>query len=80
MSWKIFCDLNNFYSQFALIDNEGRDAAFVNGKSMALYISLWKVNKPVIYQTNVIFGQAYREVNNTGQHVSKVTERNPETV
>lgn len=54
------------------LDNQGRDAAFVNGKSMALYMSLWKVNKAVIYQTNVIFGQAYREVNK-GQHVSKVT-------
>lgn len=27
---------------------------------MALQLSVWKANKPVIYQTDVIFGQAYR--------------------
>lgn len=71
MSLKIVRLLNHIFSQVALIDNEGHDDAIVIGKSMALYISLWKVNKPVIYQTNVFFGQAYREVNK-----GKVTERN----
>lgn len=27
---------------------------------MALQLSVWKANKAVIYQTDVIFGQAYR--------------------
>lgn len=33
--------------------------ALVNGKSLALQLSVWKANEPVIYQTDVIFGQAY---------------------